>query len=405
MAYAYRTRGNSSTQNRRNSNNRSTQRRGNRGGASQYIDPKRFVKVAKPTEEESYTPSNQFIDFPLDDLLQSNLSALGYNIPSPIQDQAIPIALEGKDIIGVASTGTGKTAAFMVPIIQKLIESPSSAALIVAPTRELAQQIEAECKKLAKDSGLFGTILIGGTGMGTQLRDLRHKPEIVIGTPGRIKDHMKRGTLKLNKFNLIVLDEVDRMLDMGFVNDVTEILAELSSERQSYFFSATMDNRVRKLIDTFAQDPVTIMLKASVTSENVHQDVVGYAGKADKLEKLYELLVKPDVSKVIVFDERQRDVESLSKELTLRGFDTDALHGGKSQGQRQRALKRFKDNKVNVLVATDVAARGIDISDITHVVNFSIPKQYDDYIHRIGRTGRAGRIGYALTFISYGDLR
>jgi superfamily II DNA/RNA helicase len=334
-------------------------------------------------------------------LLKSNLEAKGYITPSPIQDQAIPAGLAGRDVIGIASTGTGKTAAFALPILQRLIREPSAAALIIAPTRELAQQIEDECRELAKNSGLLGALLIGGTNMGGQLRDLRDNPRIVIGTPGRIKDHLQRRTLKLHNFDMVVLDEVDRMLDMGFVNDVTEILSHLAQKRQSFFFSATMDPRVRRLIDTFTHDPLLISLKASSTSENVHQDIVRYKGNIDKMDKLHDLLLKQEVQKAIVFDETQRSVERLGKELTSRGFSAEAIHGGKSQGQRQKALRRFKKNEVNILVATDVAARGIDVIDTTHVINFSVPKMYDDYIHRIGRAGRAGRTGNALTFVAH----
>lgn len=399
MSYAYRSQRNNSSNRRRNGRSNYSNRNRKPRGGGQYIDPARFVKAARPQEEQAFTPKHEFTDFALDALLQDNLASQSYTQPSPIQDEAIPVALQGRDVIGIASTGTGKTAAFMLPVLQKLLYGEAKGALIVAPTRELAQQIEVECQKLAKNSGLFGTLLIGGTGMGKQLKDLRHKPEIVIGTPGRIKDHLGRGTLKLQNFNLVVLDEVDRMLDMGFVNDVTEILSQLSPQRQSYFFSATMDTRIRKLINTFVDDPVTIMLKPSSSNDNIHQDVITFQTPPEKMEKLHDLLIDAAVSKVIVFDETKRSVERLSKELATRGFKADALHGGKSQGQRQRALDKFKKDQVNVLVATDVAARGIDVSNISHVVNFSIPRQYDDYIHRIGRTGRAGQIGYAYTFV------
>jgi superfamily II DNA/RNA helicase len=237
--------------------------------------------------------------------------------------------------------------------------------------------------------------------MSTQLRDLRSYPRVVIGTPGRIKDHLQRGTLKLQSFNTVVLDEVDRMLDMGFIDDVTAILSHMGEQRQSFFFSATIDNRVSRLIEVFTKDPATISIKGSATSENVHQDIVRYQTNADRLEKLHELLNKDEIAKVIVFDETQRSVERLNNELEARGFKSDAIHGGKTQGQRLRALTRFKRNEINILVATDVAARGIDVADITHVINYSVPKEYDDYIHRIGRAGRAGQIGYALTFVTH----
>jgi ATP-dependent RNA helicase RhlE len=400
VSYSYRSSRTSSVAGRYARTN-TGQRKNNRGARGQYIDPSRFVKAATLAEAEEYVPTHTFADFDLNILLKTNLSVKGYTIPSPIQDQAIPVALGGKDVIGIASTGTGKTAAFALPVINRLMSDKSGAALIVAPTRELAQQIEQEFRELGKGSGLFGTILIGGTGMGSQLRDLRDRPRIVIGTPGRIKDHLQRGTLKLHNFNMIVLDEVDRMLDMGFFNDVTEILSNTNPNRQAFFFSATMDPKVTRLIQNFTKDPVTISLKASATSDSVHQDVVKYQGNTEKMDRLHDLLLKQEVAKAIVFDETQRSVERLSKELVGRGFSAEAIHGGKSQGQRQRALSRFKKNEVSILVATDVAARGIDVADITHVINFTVPKDYDDYIHRIGRAGRAGQIGYALTFVAH----
>lgn len=371
-----------------------------RGPKKDYIHPSRFVKAAKPVEETVYEPVNRFDDFAVNELIKQNIALKGFTAPSPIQDQAIPVGLNGQDIIGIANTGTGKTVAFAVPVLHKLIEDSTAKALIVAPTRELAQQIEQECRAIGKKSGLFGAVLIGGAPMGPQLRDLRSNPQIVIGTPGRIMDHMQRGSLDLSGFGMVVLDEVDRMLDMGFVNDVRTILGELKQERQSFFFSATLDARVRDLINSFANDPVMISVKTGNTSDNVHQDIVCYIAPSDKIEQLHEILTKEEVAKAIIFDETQRNVERLSRELQDRGFKADDIHGGKSQGQRQRALNRFKKNEITILVATDVAARGIDVADITHVINYSTPQSYEDYVHRIGRAGRAGRVGYALTFVT-----
>lgn len=374
--------------------------RNQRGGKSEFIDARRFVAAAvdvAPAEE--YVPTHSFDDFDVAPLLKANLILKGYTAPSPIQDQAIQPALEGKDVLGIAGTGTGKTAAFALPILNRLMTDPQSAALIIAPTRELAQQIEAECRSLARGSGLMGAILIGGSPMRPQLMDLAAHPRIVIGTPGRIKDHLERGSLNVSNFNIVVLDEVDRMLDMGFVRDIRSILDQMHQKRQSLFFSATMNKEVRSLIETFTTDPVAIKIHSAVASENVHQDVVHYDGHDDKLDKLKSLLNSDGVSKVIIFDETQRGVERLYKSLYEHGFPVDSMHGGKSQSQRQRALKKFKNNEITFLVATDVAARGIDVADISHVVNYSIPKVFDDYVHRIGRAGRAGKTGYAFTFV------
>ncbi len=334
------------------------------------------------------------------DLLKKNVATKGYVSPSPIQDKAIPHGLEGKDVLGIANTGTGKTAAFALPLLHRMLETPGSRALIIAPTRELAEQIEVECRSFARGSGLFGVLLIGGASMTNQLRDLKKRPEIVIGTPGRIKDHVERGTLSLNSFSMVVLDEVDRMVDMGFINDIRFLLAGIPENRQSLFFSATIEPKVSQLIHTFLNDPITISVRTSETSDNVEQDVVYYSGRDDRIDKLHTVLNQAKDGKVLIFDETKFGVERLGDELIARGFKADALHGGKSQGQRQRALRRFRANEVNILVATDVAARGIDVADITHVINYATPNSYEDYVHRIGRAGRAGRTGNALTFVS-----
>jgi ATP-dependent RNA helicase RhlE len=400
MPYSTQRRGTGSSRPMRAYSARPPRRQSSKKFNKQYIDPSRFIKAAQPVvEEDAYVPTHAFADFELHPLIKKNVIDKGYVTPSPIQDQTIPYGLEGKDVVGIANTGTGKTAAFALPTLNRLLSEPHARALIIAPTRELAQQIEEELRSIAKGSGLFRAVLIGGAPMGTQLRDLQSIPSIVIGTPGRIKDHIERGSLDLSTFNIITLDEVDRMLDMGFINDIRSILDRLSKDRQSFFFSATMDPKVRELIHTFLSDPIFVSVKTGETSDSVEQDVVHYNESSDKIEKLHEILTKEDVGKTLVFDETQRSVERLSKELQKRGFMVDSIHGGKTQGQRQRALKQFKESKINVLVATDVAARGIDVADITHVINYSVPGAYEDYVHRIGRAGRAGRTGQALTFV------
>ncbi|HUD05668.1 MAG TPA: DEAD/DEAH box helicase [Candidatus Saccharimonadales bacterium] len=372
---------------------------GGRQPKKEYIHPSRFIQSAKTTSSDEPVITSKFSDFTITPLIKQNLTQKGFDVTTPIQDQTIPIGLLGKDVVGIANTGTGKTAAFAVPILHQLITGEKKSALIMAPTRELAQQIEEECRSIAKSSGLNGALLIGGVSMGPQLRDLRFKPQIVIGTPGRIKDHLEQQTLNLSNFDIIVLDEVDRMLDMGFINDIRFILNKTAQTKQSFFFSATLDERVKTIIQQFSTDPVHVVVKTGETSDNVDQNIITYAGKNEKINKLHELLIRESVVKALVFDDTHRSVEKLCKELQLRGFETDAIHGGKSQSKRQKALDRFKDSKINVLVATDVAARGIDVVDITHVVNYSAPQSYGDYVHRIGRTGRAGRIGHALTFV------
>ena len=365
----------------------------------QYINPAKFVKVASPVKPADYVPKNKFADFQVDKRLHENIAAKGFVNPTPIQDQTIELGLAGNDVIGIANTGTGKTAAFLVPILHRLMTDRSAKALIVAPTRELAQQIETERRYLSKNGGIYGALLIGGSSYGPQLRDLRSNPNIVVGTPGRIKDHIDQRSLDLSRYSIVVLDEVDRMLDMGFVNDVKALLSQMAAKRQAYYFSATMDPRVSGLIATFSPEAVTVSVKQGDTSDNVHQDVVPYSDKHNKMEALHNLLIDSVVTKSIVFESTQRNVERLEEDLRARGFDVAAIHGGKSQGQRKRALDAFKDGKVATLIATDVAARGIDVPDVSHVINYGLPQTYEDYTHRIGRAGRAGKIGYALTFV------
>jgi len=374
-------------------------RRGGANSGKQHINPERFVKVADPAAVHSYKAQHSFADFAIHPLLKSNIAIKGYMRPSEIQDKTITLGLAGRDVVGVANTGTGKTAAFALPILNKLMHEPAAKALIMTPTRELAIQIEGQCKIFAKNSGLSGALLIGGLPLGRQTTSLKQDPRIVIGTPGRIKDHIGQGNLSLNSCTMVVLDEVDRMLDMGFLPDMRYLLDLLPDARQSFFFSATLSPEVNRLISSFTNDPVTVNVRLGETSDNVHQAVVKYAGKPERLDRLYDVLIAEGMSKALIFGDTKHGVERLARELVARGFSADALHGGKNQGQRQRALDGFRENRTNILVATDVAARGIDVVDISHVINFDVPKTYDDYIHRIGRAGRAGRTGHALTFV------
>lgn len=379
-----------SSKNHRGSKNRSR---------AQVIDPARFIKVANTTEAPDYASSHSFDDFAMHPLLKSNVTSKGYKAPSEIQDKTIPLGLAGRNVVGVADTGTGKTAAFALPVLNHIMRQPGSKAIIIAPTRELAIQIEEQCFILSKNSGIKMATLIGGMPMGRQINALRNGARMVIGTPGRIKDHLNQKTLSLSSFDMVVLDEVDRMLDMGFLPDVRKILAELPASHQAYFFSATLSDDIKLLIDTFCHDPEYINVKGDETSANVHQDVVRYSGGTEKMELLHEALLHELNTKTLVFGKTKYGVERLAKELVLRGFKAESIHGGKSQGQRKRALDAFREGKVNILVATDVAARGIDVKDISHVINYDSPQTYDDYVHRIGRAGRAGRPGNALTFV------
>lgn len=380
---------------------RNFRRPGDKRMPQNFSDISRFVNKAVITEEvEHFVPEYSFSDFKLEALLRKNIEAKGYVTPTPIQDRSIPHILRGEDIVGIANTGTGKTAAFLIPLINKIMLDPREKVLIVVPTRELANQIDEELRVFAKNSNLFSVLCIGGTGMGKQIRELRYSHHFVIGTPGRLKDLMEQQVLNLSGFKTVVLDEADRMLDMGFVNDMRFMMSKMPPVRHTLFFSATISPEIEKLIHEFLREPVRISVKTQDTAKNVHQDIVKIPVGKIKIDVLEGLLRDKDFSKVLVFGRTKHGVEKLSTELGKRGFKTESIHGNKSQSQRQRSLDLFKRDHAQVLIATDVAARGLDISSVTHVINFDLPATYDDYVHRIGRTGRAGQSGKALTFIT-----
>jgi superfamily II DNA/RNA helicase len=364
------------------------------------MDFSQFVKKAiVTTETESYHPEHRFADFEIHSKLKKNVADKGYVHPTPIQDGAIPRILEGRDVVGIANTGTGKTAAFLLPLIHKTFKHKTEKVLIIVPTRELALQIEEELRNFSAGSGLRSALCIGGAHMNDQIRSIARDPSFVIGTPGRLKDLIERKKLHLTEFNNIVLDEVDRMLDMGFIRDIKFLIALMKEPRQSLFFSATMPREIAELAKSFLRDPITIAVKARATSENVNQDVVRVGPKDEKIEVLHEILLRPECKKVLIFGRTKHGVEKLAHRLGERGFSSDSIHGDKSQSQRQRALRRFSQDEIAILVATDVAARGLDIPDVTHVINYELPENYEDYIHRIGRTGRGSKAGHALTFV------
>jgi superfamily II DNA/RNA helicase len=365
----------------------------------QTIDAARFINKAVVTEvQEQFVPEHRFQDFAVSDRLKDNITTKGYEIPTPIQDKAIPHVLAGSDIVGIANTGTGKTAAFLIPLIEKVLKDRSERVLIMVPTRELATQIEEEFWGFASHMKIGAVTVVGGANINPQLRDLRRAPNFVIGTPGRLKDVIERRVLDLSKFGTVVLDEADRMLDMGFINDMKYLLALMPEKRHTLFFSATLSREIEQLIGSFLRNPISISVKTRDTASGVDQDVVRPNGK-HKFEMLCDMLLQPEYTKVLVFGRTKHGVEKLAKALTQRGFKAESIHGNKTQAKRERALKAFKDHRVQILAATDVAARGIDVADVTHVINYDQPATYDDYVHRIGRTGRAGKGGKALTFV------
>ena len=378
---------------------------GNRRGA--YIHPSKFInKAVTKAEEVIYEPKHAFVDFGFSADLQHNIVEKGYKLPSAIQDQAIPLILEGRDVIGLANTGTGKTAAFILPIIEKIRNTQDfGSVLIMAPTRELAVQIDEEFRIFSRGMRLFSALVVGGMNIERQIRDIRRRPHVIIGTPGRMKDLMNRRELKLDQVKYLVLDEADRMLDMGFINDIREIVDQTSRDRQTLFFSATITPTIQSLVNTFLNNPIEVSVRTSETAEHVEQDIVEARDKDQKLELLVDMLSQSDFEKVLVFGETKFGVQRLSDHLEQSGMTSVAIHGNKSQSQRQRALKMFKDNKVRIMVATDVAARGLDIPNVSHVINFDQPATYEDYVHRIGRTGRGGASGKAYTFVPMQDRR
>ena len=362
------------------------------------VDLSKLVNKAKPVEDVAFTPVHKFTDFPIDEALKDNITTKGYALPTPIQDQSIPVVLTGADIVGIANTGTGKTAAFLIPLIDKVLKNRNERVLIMVPTRELAIQIEEEFYGFARRLNVHGVACVGGAGIEPQLRGLRRNPNFVIGTPGRLKDLIERKALNLAKFSTVVLDEADRMLDMGFIGDMREIMGYMPEKRHTLFFSATLSREIEALIGDFLTDPVRISVKTRDTAHTIDQDVVRIE-PGRKFDQLMELLQEPEFDKVLVFGRTKHGVERLAKDISRAGVPAESIHGDKTHGRRQKALGLFKQDKVRVLVATDVAARGLDISGVSHVINYDLPATYEDYTHRIGRTGRAGRIGKALTFI------
>lgn len=362
------------------------------------FDPSVFVKKAEAQPKETYINQHAFSDFPIRQELKTIILQRGYQVPTPIQDQAILPILEGKDVVGIANTGTGKTAAFLIPLINKVLLDRTQKVLIITPTRELALQIEDEFRRFTKHLSIYSALCIGGINIRPQIKMLQRRPNFVMGTPGRLKDLENRHDINLAEYKSIVLDEVDRMLDMGFIHDVKYLIGKLPQKRHSLFFSATLPESVKNIMQTFLADPVMIFLKTRETSANVDQDIINTRGK-EKIEVLHDLLIQKGFDKVLVFGRTKWGIKKLAKKLEERGFSVAEIHGNKSQNKRQKAIANFKENIVQILLATDIASRGLDIPNVTHVINYDLPETYEDYIHRIGRTGRLDNKGIALTFI------
>ena len=332
------------------------------------------------------------------------LKSKGYNTPTPVQAEAIPLILEGRDIFGSARTGTGKTAAFALPLLNKLSNqqkvSRHPRALILAPTRELAQQISDNVREYGKHTKLKHTVIYGGVSQKNQVDSLRRGVDIIIATPGRLLDLMQQKHISLHAVNMLILDEADRMLDMGFIPDIKRIAASIPAERQTMLFSATLPDNVRVLANSLLKNPAHVDIQPDTTIDTHTRELVYYIDRTSKTELLERLVIEESIDRSLVFTRTKHGADKLVKLLARKGIMAQAIHGNKSQAQRQKALNQFKSRKLVMLVATDVASRGIDVRELSHVINYDIPEQSETYTHRIGRTGRAGQDGIAYSFCS-----
>jgi len=381
-------------------NYRGSWRSGNKKRFKESIAQSMYIsKAADNNQDVEYIPENAFHEFGLHNILFRNILNRNFANPTKIQDKAIPEILKGRDILGLASTGSGKTGAFLIPMIDKVLKNSGNKVLILTPTRELANQIKNEFLQFTSNTPLRAALIIGGQNIRTQMSILRVNPQFVVATPGRLMDLENRHAIDLTKFNNVVLDEVDQMLAMGFVDDIKKIISKLPTQKQSLFFSATMSGKEEIVANELLNTPVRVQADKISPLKRIEQDIVEVGSKAEKIQILHSLVIKKEFSKVLIFSETKRGADDISRYLRDTGVRVDSLHGNKSQNKRSKILANFRQDKLDVLVATDVAARGIDIPNITHVINYDEPNNYNDYIHRIGRTGRIGKKGTALTFV------
>ncbi|MEZ4704875.1 MAG: DEAD/DEAH box helicase [Bdellovibrionota bacterium] len=343
-----------------------------------------------------------FFEFSLPTAVQTALETMNFVQPTPIQSQAIPVALEGRDVLGTAQTGTGKTGAFCIPLVSYLINNPSSKGLILTPTRELATQVLGIVKQLTKNTPIRSALLIGGDSMYKQFDQLKKTPQVIVGTPGRIIDHLERGSLSLNQVGFLVLDEMDRMLEMGFSIQLDHILEYLTSERQTLMFSATLPKQILKMTEQYMVDPVRISLgSVNAPVEKIDQKTLRVSDQ-EKYGVLVDELQNREGS-VIIFTKTKRGAENLARKLMKEDMNVTFMHGDLQQRKRTRVISAFREKRFTILVATDVAARGLDVPHVEHIVNYELPRNPQDYIHRIGRTARAGAQGHALNLVSDQD--
>tara|TARA_B100001057_G_scaffold263401_1_gene263609 strand:- start:2354 stop:3643 length:1290 start_codon:yes stop_codon:yes gene_type:complete len=343
-----------------------------------------------------------FLSLKLEESLIESLAKINFKTPTPIQAKAIPIALEGKDILGTAQTGTGKTGAFGIPLVNYLLNTKKDTALVMTPTRELATQVMQTMNNLVGRGNIRTALLIGGDSMQKQQKQMRRNPRLIVGTPGRINDHLKRKTLRLNNTSFLVLDEADRMLDMGFTPQINQVLETVPNKHQTLLFSATLPNDILKLAEKYLNQPVRISVGSTSTPiEKIKQEILK-VNDGDKYNQLIKEIYTRQGS-ILIFVKTRRNAEKMVKRLKYDDHDAEAIHGNLRQNKRDRVIKAFRNNHFRILVGTDVASRGLDIPAIKHVINFDLPQVPEDFIHRIGRTARAGAEGSALSFIGNGD--
>jgi ATP-dependent RNA helicase RhlE len=364
------------------------------------FDPSYIVNAPKPENtNETYMIKNNFSDFYISASVLKNIKDKGYLIPTPIQDQAIPAILAGRDVLGKANTGTGKTAAFLIPLIEKVLKNRDEKILILTPTRELADQIKNELRAFTTGLNIYAALCIGGENIKGQIYNLSRFNNFVIGTPGRIEDLISRGHLNLQNFRTVVLDEADHMVDIGFLPSIKRMIGMLPQKRQSLFFSATVNDKVKSIIASFVHNPLIISVPSANKTANINQKIIRISPPNTKVDELMKMLRSDEFHKILIFGRTKHGVQKLTEKIVDSGFKADSIHGNKNQNQRGRVIDKFKKDIIQILIATDVASRGLDIPDVSHVINFDLPATEEAYIHRIGRTGRANKTGFALTFI------
>jgi ATP-dependent RNA helicase RhlE len=365
------------------------------------IDPKRLIKKAIPLGNDENT-GRLFQDLPIDERFKANILKKKLVSMTAIQERTFDAIFEGKDVLGIDQTGTGKTAAYLIPLIQRMLKEPkSTSVLVMVPTRELAQQVELEFRSMTKDLKLFATSFVGGIDKKRDIKKLNRSYHLVAATPGRLLDMQRKQDVNIKKFSVLVFDEFDRMLDMGFMKEVEQIKELMEHRSQTLMFSATKDKTQRMGINELLNNPLEVQVtQGDITADHIEQDIIPIGQKDDKMGVLMSILKKKDCTKSLIFVESRLQADQLAFRLASNNFKVESLHGEINQKDRKNILLAFKTGVITILVATDVAARGIDVADVTHVFNYQIPRSYANYIHRIGRTGRAGKMGHAYTFVN-----